>query len=135
MYYEACHPDIYRVGLQPGRVAALADGQVTVPEAERKRFEYMVIGDADTEAGLNAPYDEEETESLLHIEACAGQSISTSGSATLTATRCPGGHLSCWSSKTGASRLRVCEAAPAAGWAGGASSASPQPRRLRVGVP
>jgi len=75
VYYEACHPDIYRVGLQPGQVAAFADGQVTVSEAERKRFEYMVIGDADTEAGLKAPFDEDETKSLLHIETCGGQNI------------------------------------------------------------
>jgi hypothetical protein len=35
----------------------------------------MVLGDADTEAGLIAPFDEEETKSLLHIEACAVQSL------------------------------------------------------------
>ena len=46
-----------------------------MPEADRKRFEYMVLGDADTAAGLIAPFDEEETTSLLHIEACTQQSI------------------------------------------------------------
>ena len=35
----------------------------------------MVLGDADTEAGLIAPFDEEETKSLLHVEACTKQSL------------------------------------------------------------
>ncbi len=75
VYYEACNPDIYRVGLQPGKVAPFTGGVLNVPEADRKRFEYMVLGDADTAAGLIAPFDEEETKSLLHIEACTQQSI------------------------------------------------------------
>lgn len=75
VYFEACSPDIYRVGLQPEKVAPFADGLLTVPEADRKRFEFMVLGDADTEAGLIAPFDEEETKSLLHIEACTDQSL------------------------------------------------------------
>jgi hypothetical protein len=75
VYYEACNPDIYRIGLQPGTVAPFGDGVLNVPEVDRKRFEYMVLGDADTEAGLIAPYDEEETKSLLHIEACTKQTL------------------------------------------------------------
>lgn len=75
VYFEACYPEIYRVGLQPEKVAHFADGTLSVPDADRKRFEYMVLGDADTEAGLVAPFDEEETKSLLHIEACDKQSL------------------------------------------------------------
>lgn len=75
VYYEACNPDIYRVGLQPGKVAPFMDGVLSVPDADRKRFEYMVLGDADTEAGLIAPYDEEETKSLLYIAACTQQTL------------------------------------------------------------
>lgn len=75
VYYEACNPDIYRVGLQPGKVAPFMDGLLNVPDADRKRFEYMVRGDADTEAGLIAPFDEEETKSILHIEACTQQNL------------------------------------------------------------
>ena len=75
VYFEACRPDIYRVGLLPEKVAPFADGMLTVPEADRKCFEFMVLGDADTEAGLIAPFDEEETNSLLHIEACTDQSL------------------------------------------------------------
>ena len=75
VYYEACNPDIYRVGLQPGKVAPFMDGVLNVPDADKKRFEYMVLGDADSEAGLIAPFDEEETKSLLHIEACTQQTL------------------------------------------------------------
>lgn len=75
VYYEVCHPDIYRVGLQPGKVAPLSDGILAVPEAGRKRFEYVVLGDADTAEGLVAPYDEEESRSLFHIEGCREQTF------------------------------------------------------------
>ena len=75
VYYEACNPDIYREGQQPGKVAPFIDGVLNVPNADRKRFEYMVLGDADSEAGLIAPFDEEETKSLLHIEACTQQTL------------------------------------------------------------
>ena len=75
VHYEVCNPDIYRVGLQPGKVAPFHDGTLTVPEADRQRFEYVVLGDADTPEGLIAPFDEEETESLFHIETCERQTF------------------------------------------------------------
>ena len=75
VYYEVCNPDIYRVGLQPGKVAPPINGVLNVPDADRKRFEYVVLGDADTEAGLIAPNDEEKTKSFLHIQACTQQSL------------------------------------------------------------
>jgi hypothetical protein len=56
-------------------IGKVTDGVLNVPEANMKRFEYMVLGDADTEDGLIAPFDEEETKSLLHIETCAEQSL------------------------------------------------------------
>ena len=68
VHYEVCNPDIYRVGLQPGKVAPFHGGVLNVPETDRRRFEYLVLGDADTPEGLIAPFDEEETKSLLHIE-------------------------------------------------------------------
>ena len=75
VYFEICNPDIYRVGLRPGKVAPIVNGVLNVSEADRKRFEYVVLGNADTEAGLIAPFDEEETKSLLHIEACTQQTL------------------------------------------------------------
>lgn len=69
-YYEICHPEILRVGLVPGTTLAF-DGSVTnAATASLKRFDYVVLGDADTREGLLAPYDEEETRSVLHIERC-----------------------------------------------------------------
>jgi hypothetical protein len=56
------------VGLQPGRVAPFHGNVLNVPETDRKRFAYVVLGDADTPEGLIAPFDEEETKSLLHVE-------------------------------------------------------------------
>lgn len=75
VYYEVCNPDIYRVGLLPGKVAPFHEGRMAVPDSDRKRFEYVVLGDADTHEGLVAPFDEEETKSLLHIEECGRESF------------------------------------------------------------
>ena len=36
--------------------------------APKKRFDYIVVGDATTVEGLAAPYDEEDTRFLLKIE-------------------------------------------------------------------
>ena len=75
VHYEVCNPDIYRVGLQPGKVAPFYDGRVVVPEADKKSFQYVVLGDADTSEGLIAPFDEEETRSLLHVQALRTESL------------------------------------------------------------
>lgn len=75
VHYEVCNPDIYRVGLQPGKVAPFHEATLTVQEGDRKRFEYMVLGDADTPEGLIAPFDEEETRSLFHVEWCGKQTF------------------------------------------------------------
>lgn len=56
-------------------MAPFHDGTLAVAEEHRKRFEYLVLGDADTPAGLIAPYDEEETRSLFHIEDCGQQTF------------------------------------------------------------
>jgi hypothetical protein len=74
-YYELCHPEIYRVGLQPGRVAQFQGREVSVSETDLRRFDYVVLGNADTPEGLVAPYDEEETTSLFYIERCKGVSF------------------------------------------------------------
>ncbi|WP_180901479.1 hypothetical protein [Martelella soudanensis] len=33
-----------------------------------KRFDYLVVGDASSIDGLAAPYDEEETDQVVHVE-------------------------------------------------------------------
>ena len=68
VYYEICNPDIYRVGLHLGKVAPFLGGVLSVQETDRRRFEYVLLGDADTPEGLIAPFDEEDTKALLHIE-------------------------------------------------------------------
>jgi hypothetical protein len=75
VYYEICNPDIYRVGLLTGCVAPFCNGVLEVANRDLKRFEYVVLGDADTHEGLIAPYDEEETKSLFHIEDCQKQTF------------------------------------------------------------
>lgn len=67
-YYEVVGPEIYRVGVQPGAALAYASAIATADPALLKRFDYVVIGDASTLDGLSAPYDEEETREVVHIE-------------------------------------------------------------------
>ncbi|TVV74751.1 hypothetical protein [Sphingomonas solaris] len=67
-YYEVVGPEIYRVGVQPGVTLAYANATATVDPGSLKRFDYVVVGDASTLNGLAAPYDEEETREVVHIE-------------------------------------------------------------------
>ncbi|GGF07631.1 hypothetical protein GCM10007285_39440 [Stappia taiwanensis] len=67
-YYEVTGPEIYRVGVQPGAALTYANGVGTIDEATLKRFEYVVVGDASSVEGLAAPYDEEETKQVVHVE-------------------------------------------------------------------
>lgn len=70
VYYEACHPAIARVGLQPERVIRFDGARLCSSGDEMKRFDYVVLGDADTREGLIAPYSEENTASIFFIERC-----------------------------------------------------------------
>lgn len=67
-YYEVIGPEIYRVGVQPGVALRLDGGVATADEASLKRFTYLVVGDATEVAGIAAPYDEENTDQIMHIE-------------------------------------------------------------------
>jgi hypothetical protein len=67
-YYEVMGPEIYRVGVQPGVALKYAGGTATIGAEALKRFEYVVVGDASTVEGLAAPYDEEETKEIVHVE-------------------------------------------------------------------
>jgi hypothetical protein len=68
VYYEFCHPQIHRVGLKPGTVLPIAGDRVAPERASLERFAYLVLGDGDTAEGLTAPYDEEDTGSILKLE-------------------------------------------------------------------
>ncbi|WP_152967618.1 hypothetical protein [Pannonibacter phragmitetus] len=67
-YYEVVGPEIYRIGVQPGAALTYAKGIATADEASLKRFDYLVVGDASRIEGLAAPYDEEETDQVVHVE-------------------------------------------------------------------
>lgn len=68
VYYEIAHPWIYRVGQHPGHNLDFADGEA-IPKADAlKRFDYAVLGDCSTVAGLEAPYDEENTAQTLLVQ-------------------------------------------------------------------
>ena len=69
-HYEVGNADILRVGIDPGSVLPIVRDRVDIDRAALKRFEYVVVGDADTKAGLIAPYNEEDTESVLKIQSC-----------------------------------------------------------------
>ncbi len=67
-YYEVVLPEVVRVGLQPGRSLAIQDDRVTADAGDLRTFDYVICGDASTTEGLAAPYDEENTRQVLHLE-------------------------------------------------------------------
>jgi hypothetical protein len=71
-YYEVVGPEIYRVGLLPSSSLPYVDGNVVPDDALLKRFTYIVAGDAAEIDGLAAPYDEEDTEQVMHLELLEG---------------------------------------------------------------
>jgi len=75
VYYEACHPAIARVGLEPGRVIRFDGAQLCASADDLKRFDYVILGEADTREGLVAPYDEENTTSTFLIERCLDETF------------------------------------------------------------
>jgi hypothetical protein len=72
VYYAICHPEIFRVGLHPGKVLPFENDRVIVHSADLHRFDYVVLGHADTRIGLCAPYDEENTPAIFKIERMHG---------------------------------------------------------------
>ena len=68
-YYEVIGPEIYRIGVLPEVSLTYLGGKATVDEDSLKRFSYIVVGDAAEIDGLAAPYDEEETSYIMHLEA------------------------------------------------------------------
>jgi len=67
-YYEVIGSEIYRIGVQPGIALKYARRAVTTCAGALKRFDYLIVGDASSLDGLAAPYDEEETREVVHIE-------------------------------------------------------------------
>lgn len=67
-YYEVVGPEIFRVGMLPGRSLKIKGQNLFADQDDKKRFDYIVLGTASTRDGLIAPYDEEGTRMVMHLE-------------------------------------------------------------------
>jgi hypothetical protein len=74
-YYEVVGPEIYRIGLQPGASLRYVNGEADIRTDSLKRFSYIVVGQAAEIEGLAAPYDEEETMQVMHLEALTKRDV------------------------------------------------------------
>lgn len=69
-YYECVCPEIVRIGLNVGCGLGFgADAIVSVVDGEMRTFDYLVEGDAASAVGIEAPYAEESTDQVIHLEA------------------------------------------------------------------
>lgn len=67
-YYEVVAPEIFRIGMQP-RCSLKIDGRKLLASTdERKQFNYIVLGKTSTAEGILAPYDEEGTAMIMHLQ-------------------------------------------------------------------
>lgn len=73
-YYEVVLPNVFRVGVLIESTLSISNQQIVVPEEYRKLLKYVIVGDADTREGLQAPYHEEETTQVAAIEQLDGDS-------------------------------------------------------------
>ncbi|MDQ1193796.1 hypothetical protein QE419_002562 [Brevundimonas vesicularis] len=68
-YYEVVGPEILRISVKPGvAIPVSAEGVMTITSKMQKTFDYVIEGDASTREGVSAPYREEETQSVAHLE-------------------------------------------------------------------
>lgn len=67
-WFEVVSPEIVRVGVVPSAKLRLSGPGVSVPGADLKRFDHVIVGDAGTLEGLSAPYKEEDTLQIAHLE-------------------------------------------------------------------
>ena len=71
-YYEVVLPNVFRVGVLSESTLSICKQQIIVPKEYRKLLKYVIVGDADTREGLQAPYHEEETTQVAAIEQLQG---------------------------------------------------------------
>ena len=67
-YYEVVLPEVVRVGITPDSVLRIYGDAVHPREDQLRTFDYLVCGDAATDDGLIAPFDEENTSDVVHLE-------------------------------------------------------------------
>jgi hypothetical protein len=75
VHYEVTHPWIYRVGLEPGTALPFLREEVKPDPTDLRRLSYAVIGDCTTVAGLEAPFDEENTAETFAVQDLAGTDL------------------------------------------------------------
>lgn len=68
VYFEIPHSFIQRIGTEPNNKIAFDNRNRVHRQDGLKSFEYVVVGDCKTLAGLEAPYDEEDTTNIMKIE-------------------------------------------------------------------
>lgn len=66
IFYEICNPYIYRLGINPKEAIRFIKNTITCDNLPIQ--DYLVIGDCTQLAGLEAPYDEEQTSEIFKIE-------------------------------------------------------------------
>jgi hypothetical protein len=75
-YYEVVGPEIFRIGMPPSCKLTIAGKMLVSEEADRKSFDYVILGEANELDGLTAPYDEENTTMIMHCQRFAsGQTL------------------------------------------------------------
>lgn len=67
VYYEACMPFIFRIGGEIDELLSFKDFRIDRQD-NIKSFNYQVVGNATKFKGLEAPYDEENTDEIFKIE-------------------------------------------------------------------
>lgn len=73
-YYEIQGPEIFRLGMMPGESLHIDRLRLTTAPEATKSFEYIILGDASSPDGIAAPYDEENTQMVMHCERLEGKS-------------------------------------------------------------
>lgn len=74
VYYEISTPFIHRVQIKKGACLNF-ENSIVLDSEEVVNHEFIIIGDATTLAGLQAPYDEENTTHIFKIEFLEGDSM------------------------------------------------------------
>jgi hypothetical protein len=66
--YEIVLPKVFRVGVETGQSIPIQGTRLDIKPQNCRDFGYVIVGDADTRAGLLAPYHEEETLQLAKVD-------------------------------------------------------------------
>lgn len=74
-YFQIVCPFIQSVGMKPDKTLKIVKDRVVLDPSDSMQFDYIVVGSADTFSGLEAPYDEENTDEILKIERCDGSNM------------------------------------------------------------